>query len=341
MSCALPAGTGVAGAEDTVFLTALPLPMPVFAGPPSSIVFFFWLSSASFAFLAASSSSSRFLSYPSWRTRSSSASASFCALSKSKELVTFVAFRPPSFFAPEDAPDALEEAPRRLAPNRAGLDAVLEEEEERREAEVTVRGAGGVEAARTGTMAGDGLDEVAGAFVSSLSQLSKKSSSAASLGFELVWMSVAPSTKMPLGNLRERMSYIALHNTETYLTESSFTLFASSSLYSSAALLEYFFLVSESFSSTEPPCFVKKSVADAFPPTFIVLSWKSCQESRFVDLLIVSFILHAHQPPKYAPHEAQMYPHVPMDAAAVQADIYAERYARPCRISCLTIKACL
>lgn len=60
---------------------------------------------------------------------------------------------------------------------------------------------------------------------------------------------------------------------DTHLAISSFTRLANSSLYSSATRLEYLFLVSESDRSVDPPCFVKKSVADAFPPTFIVLSW--------------------------------------------------------------------
>ena len=58
----------------------------------------------------------------------------------------------------------------------------------------------------------------------------------------------------------------------THLVASSFTRFASSSLYSSAARLVYFFLVSESASRADPPCFVKKSEAEALPPTFIVRS---------------------------------------------------------------------
>ena len=59
---------------------------------------------------------------------------------------------------------------------------------------------------------------------------------------------------------------------KTYLVASSFARFASSSLYSSAARLLYFFLVSESASMADPPCFVKKSEAEVLPPTFIVRS---------------------------------------------------------------------
>ncbi len=92
--------------------------------------------------------------------------------------------------------DAVEEAEEsRDAPRRAGLLDVVEEVE-RREAEVTVRGAGrAVAAAVEG--GGAGLD---GGLASALSQLSKKSSSAASVGLEEeLKASVAPSTNMPLG----------------------------------------------------------------------------------------------------------------------------------------------
>jgi hypothetical protein len=43
-------------------------------------------------------------------------------------------------------------------------------------------------------------------------------------------------------------------------------------------------LISESFSNDEPPCRVKKSVAEPLPPTFIVRSCESCQVSRLVEL---------------------------------------------------------
>ena len=72
-----------------------------------------------------------------------------------------------------------------------------------------------------------------------------------------------------------------------YLITSSFTRFASSSLYNSAARLLYFFLVSESASKADPPYFVKNSMAEALPPTFIVRSWLVCQLSRWVDLRTV------------------------------------------------------
>jgi hypothetical protein len=65
---------------------------------------------------------------------------------------------------------------------------------------------------------------------------------------------------------------------------SSLTRRASSSLYSSAARLVYFFFTSESFSNDAPPCRVKKSVAEALPPTFIVRNCATCQLSRLVDL---------------------------------------------------------
>ena len=77
---------------------------------------------------------------------------------------------------------------------------------------------------------------------------------------------------------------MAIIDVHSYIVASSLARFASSSLYKSAIRLEYFFFVSESWRSAEPPCFVKNSLADAFPPTFIVLNWLSCQVSRFVDL---------------------------------------------------------
>lgn len=43
--------------------------------------------------------------------------------------------------------------------------------------------------------------------------------------------------------------------------------------------------MSESLKRDEPPCLVKNSVAEAFPPTFMVRSWASCHESRLVDLV--------------------------------------------------------
>lgn len=65
---------------------------------------------------------------------------------------------------------------------------------------------------------------------------------------------------------------------------SSCTRFANSALYSSAIRPEYLLLVSELDSSADPPCLLKKSVADPFPPTFMVRSCPSCQLSRLVDL---------------------------------------------------------
>lgn len=79
--------------------------------------------------------------------------------------------------------------------------AVLDVElEERREAEVTMRGAGVVVARpRVGGFVEDGVG-VAGLLVG-LSQLSKKSSSPFSVAFATGTVSVAPSTKIPSGYL--------------------------------------------------------------------------------------------------------------------------------------------
>ena len=71
---------------------------------------------------------------------------------------------------------------------------------------------------------------------------------------------------------------------EAHWATSSLTRRESSSLYSSATRLVYFLLISESFSNDEPPCRVKKSVAEPLPPTFIVRSCESCQVSRLVEL---------------------------------------------------------
>ena len=71
---------------------------------------------------------------------------------------------------------------------------------------------------------------------------------------------------------------------EAHWATSSLTRRESSSLYSSATRLVYFFLISESFSNDAPPCRVKKSVAELLPPTFIVRSCESCQLSRLVEL---------------------------------------------------------
>lgn len=117
-------------------------------------------------------------------------------------MFAFVAFRPPSFFAPdEDAVDPIEDAEaRREAPSRVGLAEVEVEVEERREAEVTVRGAGEVVARPiTGGFAVDVVG-VAG-FAAGLSHVSKKSSSVFSAALDVDARSVAPSTYIPAGYL--------------------------------------------------------------------------------------------------------------------------------------------
>ena len=120
-------------------------------------------------------------------------------------MATFVAFSPPGFFAPTDEPPALVDAPKRAAPSRVGFEeAVLVEDDDRREAEVTVRGpveVGGVDAERGVTTAGVGRVGL----VSSLSHESKKSSSVDAAGCGVVWTSVAPSTNIPAG-------YLFVHN---------------------------------------------------------------------------------------------------------------------------------
>lgn len=82
---------------------------------------------------------------------------------------------------------------RREAPSRAGLAVLVEDVEERRDAEVTVRGAG-EEVVRpiTGGF-GEDVVGVAG-FAAGLSQVSKKSSSALSAALDAGATSVAPST---------------------------------------------------------------------------------------------------------------------------------------------------
>lgn len=97
--------------------------------------------------------------------------------------------------------DPIEDAEaRREAPSRVGLVELEVELEERREAEVTVRGAGEVVARPiTGGFAVDAVG-VAG-FAAGLSQVSKKSSSAFSVALEVGARSVAPSTYIPSGYL--------------------------------------------------------------------------------------------------------------------------------------------
>jgi hypothetical protein len=86
-------------------------------------------------------------------------------------------------------------------------------------------------------------------------------------------MSGNPSTKSLVGNLgHSEMQITSADAFRTHLATSSFTRLASSSLYKSATLPVYFFLVSDSVKRVEPPFLEKKSVADPFPPTFIVRS---------------------------------------------------------------------
>lgn len=87
------------------------------------------------------------------------------------------------------------------------------------------------------------------------------------------------------GTCMDTLAWVADHDRNmTHRVASSFTRRMSSSLYSSATRLEYFFLTSESLSKEAPPCRVKNSVAEPLPPTFIVRSWTSCQLSRLVEL---------------------------------------------------------
>ena len=173
---------------------------------------------------------------------------------------------------------------------------------ERREEDVTVRGAaatgadggeaeGGAEAVRPmdGGAVGFGGGEAGLALGAGLSQVEKKSpSSAASEGCGVDLEVSTPSTTIPFGNLWVRSRgelWPADHDCSiAHLISSSLTRRMSSSLYSSATRLEYFFLTSESLSNEAPPCRVKKSVAEPLPPTFIVRSWMSCQLSRLVEL---------------------------------------------------------
>ncbi len=122
---------------------------------------------------------------------------------------------------------------------------------------------------------------------------------------------------------------------------SSLTLFASSSLYSSAARLEYFFLVSESLSKADPPYLVKNSVAEALPPTFIVLSWFNGQLSKFVDLVKKTYISTSKARDKgidNVPDKSNVYTKVSVHAGAIQTDVDTKSYARPSGIPCLAIK---
>ena len=111
--------------------------------------------------------------------------------------------------------------------------------------------------------------------------------------------------------------FVCKESGDAHRAASSFTRRASSSLYNSATRPEYFFFVSESPSKAEPPCLVKKSCADWFPPTFIMRSWLSCQLSRLVELpsgqLDISSVLYVSN---YSPDKGDMHAHVPMHAGA-------------------------
>jgi hypothetical protein len=97
----------------------------------------------------------------------------------------------------------------------------------------------------------------------------------------------SPIDNDPVGEPNKRMvslCEILTVKDETDRATSSLTRRASSSLYNSPTRLEYFFFVSTSLNNDDTPCLVKKSPAKAFPPTFIVRNWASCQLSRLVDL---------------------------------------------------------
>jgi hypothetical protein len=173
----------------------------------------------------------------------------------------------------------------------------VEAEDERRDDDVTVRGETGTGAIGPGF--GDGVrprtggpglgDDVpeGGLGVEGLLQDVKKSSSS---GLAIGGGVSTPSMFIPSGNLTQPRSvhlsvqYHEDRRSETDFSASSLIRFCISSWYSTATRLEYFFLTSASLRSAELPCRVKKSVADAFPPTFIARSWLSCQLSNVVEL---------------------------------------------------------
>lgn len=70
------------------------------------------------------------------------------------------------------------------------------------------------------------------------------------------------------------------------LCASASTRRASSSLYSPACRLVYLDLASlfAGGKKEPPPCLLKNSAIEAFPPTFSVRSWGKDQVSRFVEL---------------------------------------------------------
>ena len=310
MSCALPLGAATAGVTGVDFVTG---DLALAAADCSA------------ARRARSSSSafSRSRSYPSCRIRSASSAAFRSASSKLTGAAAFFAPRPPSldFLGPDEAALATEgvEEFRREAPSLdAGRDATEVVELERREAELTVRGAA-VPALADLPMTGGGvgLEDVTGALgAAGLSQEEKKSSSSPPFvaGAET---GSAPSTTILSGCLYFLSHQgLGIQGVATHLATSSFTRRASSSLYNSATRLEYFFFVSESLSSAAPPCLVKNSVAEAFPPTFIVRSWLSCQLSRLVDLRDRQHV-GTFSRSKHSPNETDVHAHVPVHAGAV------------------------
>jgi hypothetical protein len=145
---------------------------------------------------------------------------------------------------------------------------------------------------------------------------------------------------------------------ETDFEASCATRCASSARYISAAGEWYFFFVSESFTSARPACLEKKSVAEAFPPTFMVRSWPSCQVSRLVELeammtrsvrVVVEgkkkeistsqCIAQQDRTRHDAPNEGDVNAHVPMNRRALEADVHAVCDAGPCRVARLAVKA--
>lgn len=245
------------------------------------------------SFFAFSSSSCRCFSIASCLIRSASSFARFSASAKSMGAAAFFAPKPPSFDFLAGAEAVVEdvvvvelEDVRREAPSFVGLPAAGEVFE-RKEDEEMVRGAEGAVGTRptTGGVAAGVMAREPGLEVGLSQDVKKSSSSAGAEGGGEVEDSM-PSTNMPCGYLRTKLSklFTLLGRKRTYRDASSATRLASSSLYVSAIRLEYFFLVSESPSKAEPPFFVKNSLALVFPPTFIVRSWPSCHVSRLVDL---------------------------------------------------------
>jgi hypothetical protein len=213
---------------------------------------------------------------------------------------------------------------------------------ERREEDVTVRGAattgadgveaGGAETVRPmdGGAAGFDGGEAGLAFGAGLSQEEKKSSSSApAVGCGAADLEVStPSTTIPFGNLygyaRVVRLWVADHDRNVaHRIASSFTRRTSSSLYSSATRLEYFFFTSESLSNEAPPCRVKNSVAEPLPPTFIVRSWISCQLSRLVELENCGVRGHATciGCGRDVPNEGDVHTHIAMHTGTIETDV--------------------